>query len=175
VIITLISTFWRIQKTYRQLSCFPKSPSREKDRHVGSTLFLSTDDEGGWTALGSDLPAEQRKMTSPSASASASTPTLAWSGDGFRLTDALSKEMKFNADDDISHIDGWRGQLFTAARNTSDQTSNAQRDNATPHMAKWSHDCCDEHFMKVPHPPISPDLARSDTWLFAHQKDQLKR
>jgi histone-lysine N-methyltransferase SETMAR len=94
--------------------------------------------------------------------------TIAWNPLGFHLLDALPKGRTFNAE---YHRDNILMELIPLRPQVDGRKLVIHADNTRPHVAQKCRAFCTENRLQLAvHPPYSPDLARSDFFLFGHVK-----
>jgi histone-lysine N-methyltransferase SETMAR len=135
-----------------------------------SWFYFSTDHERIWLAPGEKVPDRERHMIQ----CPKMTITIVWNPSGFHIVTALPKGLKFNAcyytREILQEIKNWREQQGVGGGRKLCVYS----DNARLHTAKLSMDFLNANGMKkAPHPPYSPDLAPTDSFLFGDVKRQL--
>jgi histone-lysine N-methyltransferase SETMAR len=132
-----------------------------------SWFYLSTDYEFVWLPRDKKVPERERHTIQSKKFMF----TIVWNPRGFHSIKVLEKGGKFHAGHYIAEIleslSQWRS--IEAAGNERKLLMYA--DNVRPHVAKLSTQYFNENRAKsAPHPPYSPDLARSDFYLFGHVK-----
>ena len=102
--------------------------------------------------------------------------TVFWSVDGFHLVEFLPTETKFNTTYFVEHIlPALAATLQMAVPGRRRIRYRLHCDNAGPHNSARSQALTNDHgFLRIPHPPYSPDLAPSDFYLFGNLKRQLE-
>jgi hypothetical protein len=101
--------------------------------------------------------------------------TVIWGLDGFRVVDLMTSQLSFNSWYFVNHVMA----PMIAKVSPHGKTPHARRlqdhlDNCGVHFSKTTQQLISEnHIFYVPHSPYSPDLARSDFWLFGHVKTTL--
>jgi hypothetical protein len=100
--------------------------------------------------------------------------TIVCNPTGFSRIVIFSKEIKFNADSDISHVLDPLTEWRRSQVGGSDRRLHIHADNARPHSAKKVTEFLACNGMKsAPHPTFSPDLEPYDFDLFGQIKGSL--
>jgi histone-lysine N-methyltransferase SETMAR len=97
--------------------------------------------------------------------------TIVWNLRGFPLIKVLEKGRKFNTGYYIAEILEPLSQCRSIEAAGNERKLLVHADNAHLHTAKLSTQYFNENRMKsMPHPPYSPDLSPSDSYLFGYVK-----
>jgi histone-lysine N-methyltransferase SETMAR len=135
-----------------------------------SWFHFTTDHERIWPPEGTEAP-EREWITVQSRKMMV---TIVWNPRGFYRIVALPKGMKFDADDDISHIFDPLAEWRRSQVGGSDRRLHVHANNARPNTAKKVAKFLACNGMKrAPHPLYSPDLAPCEFYLFRYIKSRL--
>ena len=102
--------------------------------------------------------------------------TVIWNITGFHVIDFLPQGASFNSTYFIDHI---LTPLFNIKENIWSEAGSRRMwlhlDNCKVHNSKLSSEKIEEYgFKRAPHPPYSPDIAPSDSFLFGYAKTKLR-
>ena len=101
--------------------------------------------------------------------------TIFWNPNGFLLVEALDDHMTFNTNYFINEILEKIKLRTSIDRETLRKKLVLHYDKARPHVSKKvSQYLDDNHIIKAPQPPYSPDIAPSDFYLFGYIKHKLQ-
>jgi hypothetical protein len=100
--------------------------------------------------------------------------TIVWNPSGFHVVKALPKWSKFNAQYYTNNVVVAISDRRRLSGRTEESKLSLHVDNFRPDPAAVSTDYITRNEMKrAPHPPSSPDLARSDFFVFGYVKRKL--
>jgi histone-lysine N-methyltransferase SETMAR len=94
--------------------------------------------------------------------------TIIWGVNGFHLLDLMPLQCRFDAQYFVEHVMAPLVQtVFPQGRTRYTPRLNVRLENCPIHFSKVAEQFfIEDQLLHVPHPPYSPDLARSDFWLF---------
>jgi histone-lysine N-methyltransferase SETMAR len=101
--------------------------------------------------------------------------TVIWGIDGFHVVDLMTSRRSFNYESFVSHVLApMVAKGFPMGRIPHTRRLQLHLDNCRVHFSKATEQFITEnHIGRVPYPPYSPGLARSDFWFFGHVKASL--
>jgi histone-lysine N-methyltransferase SETMAR len=98
--------------------------------------------------------------------------TVIWGVDGFHFVDLMNRQRSFNSEYLVNHVMASTiTKAFAQGRTPHACRLHLQLDKYRIHFSKITQQLMGEnHILRVPNPPYSPDLAPSHFWLFGHVK-----
>jgi hypothetical protein len=97
--------------------------------------------------------------------------TIVWNPNGFHMIQSLPKGIKWTG---RYYSDNILSQIAARQNVGSHRKMIVYADNADPHVAKCVTEYVDHNSLKrTPHPPYSPSLAPSDSYLFGYVNYQI--
>jgi histone-lysine N-methyltransferase SETMAR len=129
-----------------------------------SRFYLETGHSAGWSVC-RDVVATKTKPTITTLKCML---VVMWGRKGFCIVDLMTWQNQFNSQSFLEHITVPLVQeTFPHGRNRRALRLHLDLDNSRGHFSKVGEQFCEANdILPIPHPPSSPDLAPSDSWLF---------
>jgi hypothetical protein len=124
-----------------------------------------------WSAFREDVPQRVRQQDDTQTF----MPPVIWGGGGFHVVDLVTSQRNFDSRNFVANIRVPPiKKVFPKGSNPHVRRLHVHLYTCRVHFSKVTEQCiAQNHILRVPQPSYSPDLARSDFWLFGHLKTSL--